>query len=207
MMFLCKEVVSFILKLLKLWGCKFWYCFGTMGESVATALVLIYFIFPAITQFIWHQGGVNFWRELHRIMMWMVAGRGCLWLNVIPTPLWVTNAVMLSLSLMDTWHVCGRWYASDLPHSHHWHLSVYPTMAQRLVSGAEYIFFQVSSQEVTVCVISALVANFLPARYFLRHPKRCKLLGPYCQSHLWLAVTLWLNDYGPSSLQSQSHAQ
>jgi len=92
------------------------------------------------------------------------------------------------------------------PHSHHWHLSIYPTMAQRLGSGAEYIF-QVSVAKRWQCVISALVANCLPDSYFLRHSKRCKSLGPYCQSHLWLAVALWMNGHGPYSLQSQTHAQ
>jgi len=76
MMFLCKEVVILHLKSVESVRLQilvlFWYVGTVSGECLGSDPFQ-----PSSHYPIWHQGSVNFWCELHTIMLWMVADRGC----------------------------------------------------------------------------------------------------------------------------------
>ena len=68
---------------------------------------------------------------------------------------------MLEVSTVTDVHTSPR-----PPCSHHWHLSICPTVAQRLVSQRRRNWSQtVCSQEVTACFLVMSVPNCLPARH------------------------------------------
>jgi len=77
MKFLCKEVVILHLKTVESVRLQilvlFWYDGTVSGQCLSSDLFHLSIHYP-----VWHQGRVNLWCELRRIMMWMVAGRGCL---------------------------------------------------------------------------------------------------------------------------------
>jgi len=62
------------------------------------------------------------------------------------------------------------------PRSHSSHLSIFLTMTPRFVSWCRRKKSSVYIQDVTACFVAAPTANFLPAKCFLRDPKRWKSL-------------------------------
>ena len=76
------------------------------------------------------------------------------------------------------------------PCSHHWHLSIYPTVAQRLV--LQHTRNQsVCRQELTACFLFVYAANHLPSKCFQRVLQICYSVGPIVPNRLVNGYNIW----------------